>query len=135
MGFSNQSLWSSTLHYHASRPHSSTLLLTPLLIHSFHPHHPQPLPLPPIHLLFQKSRKGGQKNLFCWKRKEQHKVRGEEIKVGVEEKKKTQGMRRNLGHKVCGWVTPPQFQSLHHFSWSALPLHLPSRTSQSSLYL
>ena len=26
--------------------------------------------------------------------------------------KKTQGMRRNLGHKGCGWVTPPQFQSL-----------------------
>ena len=26
----------------------------------------------------------------------------EEIKVGVVEKKKTQGMRRNLGHEVCG---------------------------------
>ena len=26
------------------------------------------------------------------------------IKVGVEEKKKTQGMRRDLGHKGCGWV-------------------------------
>ena len=24
------------------------------------------------------------------------------IKVGVEEKKKTQGMRRDLGHKGCG---------------------------------
>lgn len=49
--------------------------------------------LPPIHLLFQKSRK------------EQHRVCGiEEIKVGVEEKKKTQGMRRDLGHKGCGWV-------------------------------
>ena len=43
----------------------------------------------------------------------------EEIKVGVEEKKKTQGMRRDLGHKGCGrWeVTSPQVQSLHHFSW------------------
>ena len=28
----------------------------------------------------------------------------EEIKAGVEEKKKTQGMRRDLLHKVCGWV-------------------------------
>ena len=28
----------------------------------------------------------------------------EEIKVGVVEKKKTQGMRRDLGHKGCGWV-------------------------------
>lgn len=28
----------------------------------------------------------------------------EEIKAGVDEKKKTQGMRRNLGHKGCGWV-------------------------------
>ena len=25
-----------------------------------------------------------------------------EIKVGVDEKKKTQGMRRDLGHKGCG---------------------------------
>ena len=26
------------------------------------------------------------------------------IEVGVEEKKKTQGMRRDLGHEVCGWI-------------------------------
>ena len=35
----------------------------------------------------------------------QKEKRIEEIKVGVEEKKKTQGMRRDLGHKGCGWVT------------------------------
>lgn len=37
----------------------------------------------------------------------------EEIKVGVEEKKKTQGMRRDLGHKVCGRSHHPKF---NHFS-------------------
>ena len=35
----------------------------------------------------------------------------EEIKVGVEEKKKTQGMRRDLGH-ICGVF-------IHHFFSSA----------------
>ena len=58
-----------------------------------------------------------------------------EIKAGVEEKKKTQDEKgfRSLG--LWMGVTPPQFQSLPHFSWSALPLHLPSHTSVSSLYL
>ena len=36
----------------------------------------------------------------------------EEIKVGVEEKKKTQGMRRDLGHKGCGWVTLPALRKI-----------------------
>ena len=31
-----------------------------------------------------------------------HRVYKNRIKVGVEEKKKTQGMRRDLGHKGCG---------------------------------
>ena len=30
--------------------------------------------------------------------------RNKRNKSGVDEKKKTQGMRRNLGHKGCGWV-------------------------------
>ena len=68
MGFSNQSLWSSTLHYHASHPHFTTPL--------FSSHHPT---------------------------QEIEEIK--EIKVGVEEKKKTQGMRRDLGHKGCGLVT------------------------------
>ena len=37
----------------------------------------------------------------------------EEIKVGVEEKKKTQGMRRDLGHKGCG--PSPLFSSTPPF--------------------
>ena len=36
----------------------------------------------------------------------------DEIKVGVEEKKKTQGMRRDLGHKGCGVVTLPALRKL-----------------------
>ena len=32
----------------------------------------------------------------------------EEIKVGVDEKKKTQGMRRDLGHKGCGRSHHPE---------------------------
>ena len=36
-------------------------------------------------------------------------MRVEEIKAGVEEKKKTQGMRRDLGHKGCGRSHHPNF--------------------------
>ena len=48
----------------------------------------------PIHLLFQKSRK--EDTMKCV----------EEIKVGVDEKKKTQGMRRDLAH-FCGVLNTP----------------------------
>lgn len=42
-----------------------------------------------------------------------------EIKVGVEEKKKTQGMRRDLGHKGCGPKPLFLFSFSHHFGWCA----------------
>ena len=70
--------------------------------------------LNPIHLLFQKNRKGGQKKLFWQKRKGHTKkcVEDKKNKSGVEEKKKTQGMRRNLRHKGCGWVTLPALRKI-----------------------
>lgn len=47
-------------------------------------------------------------------------VRVEEIKVGVDEKKKTQGMRRDLGHKGCGWVTNQKTNLLYTFPLSVV---------------
>ena len=67
MGFSNQSLWSSTL----------------LLFHTSLPLFFSSLPTSLLHTLPTIPHKA---------------VRVEEIKAGVEEKKKTQGMRRDLAH-------------------------------------
>ena len=47
----------------------------------------------------------------------------EEIKVGVEEKKKTQGMRRDLGHKGCG---------VGHKSENKSSLYFPSFSSSAN---
>ena len=50
---------------------------------------------------------------------EQHRVYKNRIKVGVEEKKKTQGTRRDLGHKGCGPSPHLLFSFSHHFGWCA----------------
>ena len=69
-----------------------------LLIHSFHPHF---FSSPPTSLLHR--------------REEKHRVYKNRIKAGVKEKKKTQGMRRDLGHH-CGVLNTPSSSCQPNYS-------------------
>ena len=102
--------------------HHPIFLLHQRLFSSTHPHFTTALLLPPSIYFSKKAEKAARKNFSGRKGKkktateEQKNRRNKRNKSGVEEKKKTQGMRRDLGHKGCGWVnnhTPCASKAIH----------------------
>ena len=93
--------FSSTLHYHTRKcgssppPENKNFSGKGKLAVENHSLSPHPSTFP------KKQKRRPEKTFLLEKERAHKEVYKNRIKVGVEEKKKTQGMRRNLGHKGC----------------------------------